>query len=213
MYATMSNSSSSSSNHVNAFVASNSSSGTINNASNPASALVASARPPLPLAPRLTTASSSHQGNMSSLPAYLSSQNATEPSSHARPRQLIHHASQSVTTQALDVETAPPATRFPAYIPSQSRSRMYASTSRIGEDGGGLGLNSPKRFMHMHGVDSSSTTHGFRSSEKMDTLTQKGESSPDGDTFEVLPQFRSDADYPGEVLVRCTGSDFYVHRA
>ena len=62
-----------------------------------------------------------------------------------------------------------------------------------------------------YGADESSS-HPFRSKGKMDNLKAKGETIATTN-FEVLPQFRLDADFPGEVLVRCTGSDFFVHRA
>lgn len=180
-----------------------SSNGVINTAanniiSNPASALVASARPPIPLAPRLTTGSTSPSAN--------SSEASTSTAHHSRPRQLIHRASQSTATQALNVDTYPPAARFSAYSPNPSRPRLYGSMGR-----NALGIGYRKNNTHFaYGMDESAMQHS-RSKTTIDVAKNKGEMGDD--TFQVLPQFRSGADFPGEVLVRCTGSDFYVHRA
>jgi hypothetical protein len=182
---------------------------------NPASALVASARPPIPLAPRLTTTSTSQQSySVHSVASPLtgpskslmsSPEHSSSATSAFRPRHLIHRASQSVATQALNFDTSPPVTRLSAYVPHPSRMRPYGS---LGRTGGAF----RKSTVHTtFGLDEPGSTYNKTKNGRRDTVNYEGESA--SAKFEVLPQFRSDADFPGEVLVRCSGSDFYVHRA
>lgn len=178
----------------------------INPSSNPASALVASSRPPIPLAPRLTTASTSQQNySPVSLPGSSSQSTAmstreTSSSAHPRHRQLLHRTSQPVATQALNVDTSPPAARFSAYVPRPSRSRWQGEYGRV--RGAGTATNT-RHSSHMS-TDEFDLTTRAKKRNGLQTLD---------DDFQVLSQFRLDADFAGDVLVRCSGSDFYVHRA
>jgi hypothetical protein len=176
--------------------------------SNPASALVASSRPPIPLAPRLTTASTSQQVHHT---RSTSAQGPAEGSQAFRlprlPRPLIHRASLSTATQALNVDTCPPSARFSAYnTPRPPRNRLQGSLSRPTQDH--IGIPSRKSVgSFSFGLDDSTATQ-IRQRRAASAETDAAE-----DHFEVLSQFRRDADFPGNVLVRCTGADFYVHRA
>jgi hypothetical protein len=172
-------------------------------ANNPASALVAYSRPPIPLAPRLTT-STSQQAHHASSPMQAADSSQSTARLPRLPRPLIHRASLSTATQALNVDTSPPSARFSAYTtPRPARTRLQGSLPRSTPDHIGI---APRKSVgsFAFGLDDSMTTQK-RSNEPEIEITE--------DHFEVLSQFSRDADFPGDVLVRCAGIDFYVHRA
>lgn len=181
------------------------------NANNPASALVASSRPPIPLAPRLTTQQIHLNNNLTSSHSNTTDIQHATPS-YARPRQLIHRASLSTATQALNVDTLPPSARFSAYLPRPSRGRWQGSLGRSSTLAGTSNSRSTKSATILaRGADD--FIQSRRKAKRATKTTSKQEGDMTDYRFEILSQFRSDADFPGDVLVRCAGSDFYVHRA
>jgi BTB/POZ domain len=206
---------------------------TTNNVNNPPSALLASTRSTTPLAPRLTTSSTSqnnsnnfesrrmdqsegartnatptglqvteagtssmqsmvhvivHNDSSNSLHSSFNPTNNTQ-TNHTRnrtiPRPLLHGTGQTSATQALSTDPSPSTSRFAAYLPQPGRgSNLRTTHSSIRSDGQtGEITNTSKR------------------------------SSEIGSKFEILPQFRIDASLRGDVLIRCSDCDFYVHKA
>lgn len=181
---------------------------------NPASALVSYAHPPLPLAPRLTpvfTSNQSHESDSINRHASSSRLNSDRQQGirsghtlHNRPPggPLIHRASSSTATQALNVDTSPPSARFSAYVPRPSRIR--SGSKMIRGDTVKSGISS-----FVSSQDGSWRAPPHKSSR----ADLKADAEISESIFEMMPQFRPEADFPGDVLVRCTGSNFYVHRA
>lgn len=193
------------------------------NVNNPASALVASSRPPIPLAPRLTmTASTAQQIHLTGNHAtsshsntdghhLVASSSSTSSSSHVRSRQLIHRASLSTATQALNVDTSPPSARFPAYLPRPSHGRWQGNLGRSSTLADTRGLRLSKSSTTLaHGPDDFIQS---KRNAKAEAISKQERGNIVDERFEILSQFRPDADFPGDVLVRCAGSDFYVHKA
>lgn len=189
----------------------------------PPTALMASARPPVPLAPRLTPAwtppllqeatRASHAHSTDPSPSVTVSTSSRAPSTplrrrkHTRP--LLHRVSQPSATpaQALSTESTATADRFAAYVPSAAARTAAPSASAHTAHH----TLSSSRSPHA----ASSTTHatGTRVAEDALGHTLRTHIPRHEATFEVLPAFRADAHYPGNVLVRCAGWDFYVHKA
>lgn len=204
---------------------------TTNNVNNPPSALLASTRSTAPLAPRLTTSStpqnsstafenrrmdqndsnrsmttglqvteagtSSMQSmvhvivhNYSSNSLHSSfNPSSTNHTNHARtrtiPRPLLHGTGQTLATQALSTDPSPSTSRFAAYLPqTERRSNLRPAHSSDRIDGKiGGPSNTNKR------------------------------NSGIGSKFEILPQFCIDSNLRGDVLIRCSDCDFYVHKS
>lgn len=195
---------------------------TSNNVNNPPSALLASSRSTTPLAPRLTTPSAPqtnlnqndgnrnltsgiqiseagtssmqsmvhvivHNDSSNSLHSSFNPSSGTLSNDHARtrtiPRPLLHGTGQSFATQALNTDPSPSTSRFAAYLPQ------------------------PGKRSNLRTAHSSTRSDGQLGGQSRNTTSKMGSK------FEVLPQFRSDATLRGDVLIRCSDCDFYVHKA
>lgn len=195
---------------------------------------MASARSPLPLAPRLTTVSSpqaspdadpatpvtmtanpaaqQHTVSHAHAPSHStsSSQGLTHPDSAARirthPRHLLNRTSQPLATQALSVDPTPSTNRFAAYLPQPPRT-SFAPLSHA--------ARAVNRSTSPSNETGSSSTLDAASSSHRGLLGAKLRShgSHQDSAFEALPQFGPDAEFRGDVLVRCSSCDFYVHKA
>lgn len=204
---------------------------TTNNVNNPPSALLASNRSVTPLAPRLTTTSSPQNGTNNSenrrntpneenrrntaglqvteagtssmhsmvhvivhndsnysLHSSFNPSNVAQ-SAHTRsrtvPRPLLHGTGLPSATQALSTDPSPSTSRFAAYLPQ------------------------PARGSNLRTTHSSTQSDGQVGTAKI--ASKRGSSI--GPKFEILPQFRIDASLRGDVLVRCSDCDFYVHKS
>lgn len=188
----------------------------------PPTALMVSTRSPLPLSPRLTPASSSHQQrseaeerDRSRVASSSGSRNtATTLIAHqttrrrARSRPLLHRTGQptSTPTQALSRDTTPSTHRFAAYLPTAARSRIHSATgSQTLDPGGTFESISWPIFSNAAPVEG---PHDTVQKQPVDLR-----SAPAEFTFEVMSQFRSNSQFRGDTLVRCGGHSFYVHKA